>query len=99
MREAAILIVVILRVIIENLKYARNGASGTKLCQSNIFSKLNFYRDKVLMTMKKASVLIFGCSLNDNNQQSMTTRKEVVRVVLIIWILFFNIFKTTLLRI
>ena len=43
MREAAILIVVILRVIIENLKYARNGASGTKLCQSNIFSKLNFY--------------------------------------------------------
>ena len=51
------------------------------------------------MTMKKASVLIFGCSLYDNYQQSMTTRKEVVRVVLIIWILFFNIFKTTLLRI
>ena len=58
MREAAILIVVILRVVIENLKYARNDASGTKLCQSNIFSKLNFYRDKVLMTMRKTVALI-----------------------------------------
>ena len=35
MRKTVVLIVIFTRVVIENLKYAKDGASGTKLCQSD----------------------------------------------------------------